>query len=224
MAKLTIYIEKKDGLLQFGEDRKIEAHFNPNRLSFSKSANWSGQPAAQRDTPELQFTNSDPRTLSVEFLFDTYDRPGTKKADVRDTTNQVLSLTTVEGHGEKKHRPPVCRLVWDRAGVIFVGVVQSVEQTFTMFMDNGIPVRATVRCSFKEWRTNTEDQQRQAKESSDLVKARVSKRGDTLAAIAADEYRDPRLWRPIAIASGIEDPLNLVPGTELRVPVLRTGA
>ncbi|MEO8938424.1 MAG: hypothetical protein ABI277_02190 [Burkholderiaceae bacterium] len=224
MAKLTILVEKKDGLLKFGNDRTIMAHFNPNRLTFSKSANWSSQPAAQRDTPELQFTNSDPRTLSIDLLFDTYDRPGKTKDDVRDITNPLLSLTTVEGHGEDKHRPPVCRLMWDRAGLIFQGVVQSIEQTFTLFMDNGLPVRASIRCTFKEWRTNDEDQRRQNKKSADLVKSRVLKRGDTLAAIAADEYRDPRLWRPIAIASGIEDPLELAPGIQIRVPILKNGA
>jgi nucleoid-associated protein YgaU len=217
--KLTILVEKKGGKLVFEKGDAITALFNPNRLTFSKSANWQTQNAAQRDSPELQFTNSDPRTLSLDLTFDTYDTPGIEKEDVRKHTNKLLALTTVEGHGDK-HRPPVCRLCWGRPGPFFQGVLQQLEQTFTLFTATGMPVRATVKCTFKEWRTNYEDSVRQAKESSDVAKQHVFKRGDSLALIAAEEYRDPRKWRAIAIANHIRDPLNIPPGAALRVPAL----
>jgi len=217
--KLTILVEKKGGKLVFEQGNAITALFNPNRLVFSKSANWQSQNAAQRDNPELQFTNSDPRTLSLDLTFDTYDAPGTTKEDVRNQTNRLLALTTVEGHGDK-HRPPVCRLSWGRAGVFFQGVLQQLEQTFTLFTEDGTPVRATVKCTFKEWRTNYDDLNRQDKQSADVAKERVVKRGDSLASIAAEEYRDPRKWRAIALANDIRDPLNIPPGAALRVPAL----
>lgn len=34
------------------------------------------------------------------------------------------------------------------------------------------------------------------------------KKGDTLLSIAAEVYGDPRLWRKIADANGIQDPLQ----------------
>lgn len=219
MAKLTILIEKNVGKLDFGKDHKIEAHFNPNRLVFGKQVNWSSQKPKNRDSPELQFTNSDPRTLTVDLLFDTYDRPGVTKEDVRNYTNRMLALTTVEGNGPK-HRPPVCRLLWGETDLDFQGVLQQLDQTFTLFMDNGTPVRASLKCTFKEWRTNNEDLMRQYTQSADLAKSRIARHGDTLSSIAAEEYRDPRKWRPIALASGIEDPLNMAPGSPVRVPAL----
>ena len=48
----------------------------------------------------------------------------------------------------------------------------------------------------------------------------VVKSGDTLSSIAAEEYLDPKLWRPIAIENGIDDPRVLIPGTLLLLPTL----
>lgn len=41
-----------------------------------------------------------------------------------------------------------------------------------------------------------------------VVKVREVKIGDTLPVIAADEYGDARLWRLIAEANGLDDPLR----------------
>ncbi|TAK74772.1 MAG: LysM peptidoglycan-binding domain-containing protein [Aquabacterium sp.] len=221
LEKLTILVERSGSTMQFGDDRKIVAAFNPGHLKFSRQANWKSQGAALRDVPELQFTGAQPRTLDVDLLFDTYDddtAPGSK-AKVTDLTDPVLKLTTVESHGDK-HRPPVCRLRWGSAGVFFQGVLERLNQDFTLFMENGTPVRARLSCSFKEWRTNYEDLNRQNTQSSDVAKAWVVKRGQTLASIAADEYQDPACWRVIARANGIDDPLSLQPGRTLLLPAL----
>ena len=219
LKKLKILVEKDGGVLVFEQNSAITVLFNPNKLVFSKSVNWKKQGAAQRDVPELQFTNAQPRTLNLDLISDTYDTPDVEKKDVRKHTKKLFHLTTVEEHGDK-HRPPVCRLSWGSVGVFFQGVLERLEQQFTLFMEDGTPVRATSRCTFKEWRTNYDDLNKQAPESSDIAKIRIVKRGETLSGIAAAEYRDPGLWRPIADENAIDDPLSLVPGTVLLIPTL----
>jgi nucleoid-associated protein YgaU len=44
--------------------------------------------------------------------------------------------------------------------------------------------------------------------------------GETLSAIAGRAYGNPRLWRPIALRNGIEDPRALRLGMHLIVPQL----
>lgn len=197
---------------------KIEALFNPNKLVFNKTVGWQKQEAKGRDVPELQFTNAQPRTLNLDLIFDTYDpvQKGTKK-NLKDYTDNLLKLAAVEGD---RHRPPVCELSWGTASIFFKGVLERLELQFTLFLEDGTPVRATCRCTFKEWRTNPDDQRRQDTKSSDIPKSRVVRRGDTLSSIAAEEYLDPGKWRPIADENGIDDPLNLVPGKELLIPAL----
>jgi nucleoid-associated protein YgaU len=218
---LTILVELPGTKMQFDEknpDCCIVAMFNPNRLTISRNAQWASQKAAKRDSPELQFTSADPATLSLDLFFDTYDSPSTDKQKVTDHTVRLLKLTTVESHGDK-HRPPVCRLKWNT--VFFQGVLQQLEQHFTLFMADGTPVRATAKCTFRQWESNLRDLNKQDLLSSDVVKTWVVRQGQTLADIAAHEYGDPRKWRPIADANNIADPLRLAAGATLVLPALR---
>lgn len=227
IEKLTILVEKPGTAYEFGEagsEHSIAAFFNPNKLTLSRTVQWQDQGAAKRDNPEMQFTGSDPVTLVIDLLFDTFDTPGdidSKKSVKKEHTDKLLHLTTVEQHGDK-HRPPLCRLQWGDNHVFFQGVLQQLETSFTMFLASGRPVRASTRCTFKQWTANLTDRIRQDLMSSDVAKVWLVQRGQTLAAIAAREYGDPRAWRTIAEANGIDDPLSLVPGTRLLLPARRT--
>jgi nucleoid-associated protein YgaU len=209
--------------LQFGNDTSantIVAMFNPNKLTLSRTVPWPDQQAAKRDNPEVQFTGAIPATLGVDLLFDTYDtpEPESAKRSVRTVyTDKLMHLTTVETHGGS-HRPPVCRLQWGSQSIFFQGVLQQIQIQFTMFTLNGTPVRATASCTFKQWLPNSEDLRKQDLMSSDVAKLWVVKRGQSLATIAAAEYGDPRAWRIIADANGIDNPLDLAPGTRLLLP------
>jgi nucleoid-associated protein YgaU len=228
LKRLTILVESASGTLQFAgapSGNAVVAMFNPNKLTLSRSVQWKDQQAAKRDNPEMQFTGAEPATLSIDLLFDTYDTPEpeqSKRSVKTDYTDKLLHLTTVETNGAK-HRPPVCRLQWGNLGIFFQGVLQQLETTFTMFTAGGTPVRATSKCTFKEWRSNAKDLQKQKLESADLAKVWVVKRGQSLPAIASIEYGDPRVWRFIADANGIDNPLALVPGTRLMLPPKPTG-
>ena len=70
--------------------------------------------------------------------------------------------------------------------------------------------------------TDKEDLKAQQTKSSDIAKVWIVKRGQSLATIAAQEYGNPRAWRVIAQANGIDDPLGLVPGMRLLLPPWRT--
>jgi nucleoid-associated protein YgaU len=213
LSKLTILAETQTpGTF----DEQIEAMFNPAEISISQSVNWTESPTSQRDVVNSQHTNADPATLTLELFFDTYAK-GTK---VTEHTEKVASLARIEKHGNI-HRPPVCKLVWGQASVFFQGTLQNLTQKFTMFLADGTPVRASLQCTFKQWRSDKEDVAKTDTKSADVEKRYTVRWGDTLSSIAAREYHDPREWRPIAEANEIENPLALAPGTVLRIPKLR---
>lgn len=223
---LTILVEKPGATVgAFNDERASEttivAKFNPNRMTVSRSVQWQNQQAAKRDNPEMQFTGAEPATLALDLLFDTWDTPETedRKHSVKaDYVDKLLKLTVVDG---AKHRPPLCRLQWGKQGIFFQGVLQQLETQYTMFTSLGVPVRATNRCTFKQWIANSDDLKKQNLMSADVAKTWIVKRGESLAAIAAAEYGDPRVWRLIAEANGLDDPLALAPGTRLALPARR---
>jgi nucleoid-associated protein YgaU len=221
LEKLTILVEKPGSQFEFGDadsDDAIVAMFNPNLLTLTRTVKWESQNAANHDNPAMQFTGADPTSIVIDLLFDTYDTPKMKKDSVRHYTEQLLNLTTVDSD---KHRPPICRLQWGENPVFFQGVLQQLDTSYTLFLESGLPVRATCRCSFKQWIGNDADLRQQDLMSSDVAKMWVVKRGQRLTHIAALEYGDPRQWRIIAEANGIDDPLDLAPGSRLLLPARR---
>jgi nucleoid-associated protein YgaU len=99
-------------------------------------------------------------------------------------------------------------------------VLTGLSQRYTLFLPNGTPVRATLACEFAQV-TSAAYARVGELHSSDVVKTRLVRRHDTLQSLAADEYGDPALWRPIALANGIVNPRGLRPGTMLTIPKLR---
>jgi len=213
MEKLKISVETGDHT--FGNP--IVALFNPNQITIDKTVPWTSLATATRDVPDAQFTHGEAATLSMDLFFDTYEQ----RTNVKLQTDKVYHLATVEQHG-KFHRPPICRLSWG-AGIFFQGVLTHLSQRFTMFLADGTPVRATLSCTFRQWRSAKDEKSIQKLESADVAKRRIVKRGDTLSSIANEEYRDPTLWRPIADANGIVNPRLLMAGTALLIPALRGG-
>ncbi len=213
LEKLTILVETETGQFQ----REITALFNPDQITIQKGANWKEAPTAGRDASLSQFTHGQPATLSMELFFDTY----AAGSDVRRHTQPIFALTTVEQHGDL-HRPPFCKLQWGRFTLDnFQWILLSLSQRFTLFLADGTPVRATLSCTFRQWSSAEEEARRQNKQSADVVKTRTVRRGDTLSGIAAEVYRDPTLWRPIATANRLTNPRALSPGQVLVIPTLR---
>lgn len=196
---------------------EITVLFNPNQITIDKTANWCTAPTDEEDVPESQFTHGDPATLTMELFCDTYEA----KTDVRTYTDQIFSLTTIEKHGGL-HRPPLCKLMWGKFNFNnFQWVLTNLNQRFTLFLNDGTPVRATLSCSFKQWRSDIEDAAITNKQSPDVAKIRIVKDKERISNISYEEYQDPTLWRPIAEANKIDNPLYLKPGKVLAIPILR---
>jgi nucleoid-associated protein YgaU len=189
---------------------KFEVQYNPERYSIEKSAAWE-EKGKQAD---LQYGGAARKSISLEFFFDTY----AAKKDVRtEYVQKLLALMepTVSTSGGKK-RPPILLLSW--GGFAFRCVLEKLSQNYTMFSESGVPVRAVVNATFKQYSTAEEGSRNNP--VGDPTKAHRVKEGQTLSLIAEKEYSDPGLWRVIADANGLADPRHLEPGTLLVIPAL----
>lgn len=206
-----------DGGLKIQPSGGSRVFFNPNQYTITKKVSWKSQTVLGLDVPVQHFQTGEPRTIGLSLLFDTYE----DRTDVRDLTTQVAQLAEVKKGG----RPPLCRFFWGpdqpNAGKLaFQGVIDSLTQKFTLFLDDGTPVRATVDLSLREIESPERQLKRIKPDKGSPLQARwhVVKRGDTLWGIAAAEYKDPARWRPIARANAIRNPRVLEPGALLLVP------
>lgn len=193
---------------------KATVLFNPAEYSLEKGNQFASAPLPGLSNPVLSFVNGDADTLTMELFFDTYTNMGA--SDVRDETNKIAQLLDID---PVLHAPPPVQFVW--GGLTFNAVIERLTQRFTMFREDGIPVRATLNVTFKEYRTIAQQLGPKPPESSDWTKRRVLAEQDRLCMIAAAEYDDPAVWRVIADANEIDNPRVLEPGREIRLPPLR---
>jgi nucleoid-associated protein YgaU len=205
----------------------IPVQFNPPEYAIGKAAQIAEIAIPGIDAPILQFVRGQTRTLALELFFDT-TRLGSSEAkvlDVRLMTDLVAELGRIQ---PKTHAPPRITFIWGM-GLSFRAIVDNVQQKFTLFNPAGIPVRATLTVSFKEYKTLEEQLKELNLQSADHTKRRVVRRRDTLARIAFEEYGDSTKWRLIADGNRakLTDLRRLQPGMELAIPaadVLENGA
>jgi len=214
----------------------IPVKFNPTEYTLNKGAQIAEIAIPGLDSPILQFVHGQTETLSLDLFFDSTDGGMDDNAtSVTEQTDQFYQLVKIDG---TMHAPPVVFFSWgpefpgnrayssmgegtgnqQRFG--FKCVVESVRQRYTLFSPLGVPLRATLTVSLKEYKTLSEQLDELNLQSPDHTQAHVVAKGETLAQIAADAYNDPTQWRAIADQNSILDPLNLQPGTVLQIPVL----
>jgi Contractile injection system tube protein/LysM domain len=219
LAHLIIRYETESGSDKnpFQGAKELKVMFNPSQLVQTRRVTWTEVPGRDDDPPSLTYASTPTDGLSIDLFFDTSEESDGSKKDVRSWTSQVYKLTMLL---PKKHRPPLCQLIWGSQKPFFQGVLDSADPTYKYFLPDGTAVRAKVTCHFKGWDMQL-DQQGKEKQSTDVEKSHLVRRGDTLASIAHRQLHSAALWRVIARANKITDPLSIAPGQRLRIPTHR---
>lgn len=196
----------------------IECLFNPTEYSIAKSNNWQPKPVVGKNVPKLDFTGGGSRTLTVELFFDVFEADG----DVRSHVNKLWDLTMIDESNKndktKKSRPPLCLFQWG-PDWHFKAAVTSLNVRYTLFKQDGTPVRAVASVSLQEAEDDKEQKGTNPTSYAEPGhRRRIVRPHDTLPLIAYEEYGDPNKWRVIADANRLDNPAAIEPGQVLAIP------
>lgn len=134
---------------------EVEAQYNPKEVGINKSVQWQKHKDSKADQPQLEFSGADGRSLDLELTFDGYET----RTDVHETyVKHLLTMTLAQIDAsdkkgkEDQKRPHMVVLHWGGARKLpdFQGVIESLNTKYTMFLDDGTPVRATCQVKLKE--------------------------------------------------------------------------
>lgn len=202
---------EKAVITNLDKSEDIKVMFNPKEYVIEKKTPWSEVNVFGLDSPPVQFTMGERKRLSMELFLDTSE----EKTDVREYTKKIEELMLVNA---QEHRPPLLRFSW--GSLSFDCVLEDLVQRFTLFSNDGTPLRAILKAVFKEYATAASQLSNTRRESADHTKRMAIREGETLSSLSAREYHDSRKWRAIADANNIDDPENIAPGTIVELPPL----
>jgi len=210
-----------------GAEIRVEFLFNPKEYTISKSVTWNAAKAKSgSDTPQLDFGGGQPKQMKVQLLFDTYEkRDGQTEIDIRkaytDKLFQMMQINPklpLESKKKTNGTPPKLKFSWGTVWSFYC-YLESLSVQYTLFLENGTPVRATADLGLKQ--AVDEKQQPGTNPSSGGEGGEhvwTVKPKDRLDLIAFEEYADAGGWRVIAEANGITNPLKIKPGQRLIIP------
>lgn len=191
---------------------RIPLRFNPTDYKLSKANTFAEITIPGLETPPIQFVRGGSETLTVQALVDTSDTlTSVRKAYV----DRVRNLLKING---KEHAPPIVQFIWDTT--VFTGVLEKLDVNYVLFHHDGVPLRAQLDITLKEYRTAAQQVTETPRSSPTVEKSYVVAIGDTLSSISAAVYRDASRWRELARANDIANPRDLRPGQVLTVPRL----
>jgi len=212
---------------QASDGTSLTCRYNPTKLTVSTGASWRATPTpAGEKAPPRQFIGTDARTISMDLLFDDSWMGlgslvgGLLSGSVEDQVNKLLDWTnpTSTSITAKQPNPPTLTVFWgDHTKLAFSVYLQKVSAVYTEFNMTGAPSRATVSVTLTEVPMNPAG----TNPTSGTIPGRrthLMTAGDSLHSIAQREYGKPALWRGLAAANGIDDPLRVPIGTSVLIP------
>jgi LysM repeat protein len=205
----------------------IPVYFNPTEYSVSKSNEWKYEKVTGKAFGKMQFGGGNPREVTLSLLLDA-SLLG-KDAHVRGVTNELFRMMEIKGGGGAggaKSAPPFITFTWGSEQT-FKSVCTQLTVAYKLFRPNGDPIRADVKLTLKqavEASTASSNGANQGQNPTTRANAghgvHTVKDGDSLPSIAYSAYGDATVWRAIAEANDIENPLHLRRGRSLSLPKL----
>ena len=143
---------------------QVTAQDNAKELQIDKSIPWQkvNQANQSNNTKKtgasaqkgihLEFTGAEGRSMSVELLFDGYEKgSGLAVQGSIATLEQLASVIDPDSTDENKRRPHLCVVAWGQKGLpSFRCVIETLSTKYTMFSTDGEPLRATCTVKLKE--------------------------------------------------------------------------
>ncbi len=136
----------------------VEAQYNPKELQVDQTVPWKKPQSANQTGGDkkddnymtLEFTGAEGRTMSVEMLFDGYEKKSSIAGKV-GVLEEMARVQDPDSTEEKNRRPHHCIISWgDRGLPNFKCVIESLSTKYTMFSSEGTPLRATCTVKLKE--------------------------------------------------------------------------
>ena len=163
-------------------DLTVVAQYNPKELELARTVPWTkhnsdNTPEARRKKPapasDVEYTGGEGRTISIELLFDGFESDRSVLKQLLDLDEMATPQNAASTQSELR-RPHQCVVVWgsyaelnprtkerpeeERSMRPLRCVIDSLTVKYTMFSEQGVPLRATANVKLREASVKVETQ------------------------------------------------------------------
>jgi LysM repeat protein len=192
----------------------VKFMFNPYEYTITKQNTWQDKPVIGQNLPMVTFQQGGAETLNLTLHFDNQDSHG----DVRVFTQPLWKMMMIDEQSKNarsgKGQPPPVMFEWGK--LHFKAVITSMSQKFLLFSESGVPLRCTVEVSLRQYLDDADIAPQTPGQTGGGTTASSATvvQGDRLDHIASSSDSN---HRDIAEANNIDNPLNVPPGTQLKL-------
>jgi hypothetical protein len=227
MASPTYPNSFKKAELEIDGGETIAVLFNPTEYTITKTNTWNFKEVQGQSLPPAEFGGGQPRELSLSLLLDaSLLDSGQSVKDITDKLFKMMDVGDGQPAGGTRSAPPFITFRWGAVDT-FKAVCTSLTVAYQLFQPNGDPIRADVKLQLKQAEQASTASSNSANTGQNPTTRAQSgagihtvKDGDSLPSIAYGAYGDATLWRTIAEANDVDDPLRLRRGSRLMLPRL----
>jgi hypothetical protein len=225
MEKLTIASYEKNDFKKEDKSRRFTAPINPESFSKNYKIGLDKRTGHGNNGTNAQYVSSPPEELKLDFILDgTATMQGyldsLKYMSVHDQLQTFLKCAyNLDGD---IHRPRFLQIKWGK-DIDFQCLLQDVNINYTLFDQNGDPLRVKISANFLEYKTAQERLQGDRQQSPDLSTYQKVEQGNRLDLMTYDQYNDSSYYLQIALVNGLASPRNLPVGTTLYFPPFDKG-
>ena len=213
------------------KDRAVAEYIvpvNPEQYSLQYKVKYDVKPSSGSDGVKERFIASMPEELKLAFYIDgTNTKYGYKYSNEskRTVPEQIQHFkSVVYNMAGKIHQPRLLKITGlgisqrGNGDVTYDGILTDLQITYTLFNQDGVPIRAKVSATFLDYRETKRRVLEEDKKSPDLTHVHMVLEDDKLPLVVYDTYDDPSYYLEVAKVNGLTNFRSLTAGQQLVLP------
>ncbi|WP_316828543.1 hypothetical protein [Pedobacter miscanthi] len=188
---------------------------NPESVKWQRSIEYNQQQAPDSSSPSQRYKSTPSDKLNFDVVIDCTGIVDAKRTDMaKEITTLENIIFTYNGN---IHRPNFVKVQWGK-DLVFNGVLNSFDISYTLFRPDGSPLRAKISLGFGQYIAPQTVKIQDQDESPDISHLVTMVEGDTLPGLCEKVWNDEKYYIQVARYNGLNKFRNLKGNEKLIFP------
>jgi len=203
LMKITAYTDEG---FQSPFGKPYSVMINPESLKWTRSIDYNTTQAPNKSSPSQTYKSSPSDKLNFDIVIDCTGIVDSKRTDM---FTEIAALEEIVfKYNGKIHRPNFVKVQWGQS-MMFKGVLNSFDTSYTLFKPDGNPLRAKISLGFSMYVSPTTVTKLDAQESPDISHLVTVVEGMTLPQLCLQTWGDDKNYVQVAKFNGLNKFRNL---------------